>query len=74
MRNLLLEVFNLERGEEAEGSHVKGHDGGHALLEEGRGIEEGPVATQAHNEVDLVCQVVTFREGLQLVLKNRSGY
>ena len=52
---------------------MKGHDGGHALLEEGRGVEEGPVATQAHDEVDLVCQVVAFREGLQLVLKDRSG-
>ncbi len=48
---------------------MEGHDGGHALLEEGGGVQEGPVPAQAHHKVDLVGEVVlALREGHQLVL------
>ena len=58
MCDLRPEVLHLERGEEAEGAQVEGHDGRDALLEEGGGVQQRPVTAQADDEVDLVREVV----------------
>ena len=48
---------------------MEGHDGRHALLEQGRGVQQRPVPAQTHNKVNLVGEVVlALREGHQLVL------
>ena len=48
---------------------MESHDGRDGLLEQGGGVQEGPVPTQAHHEVDLVSQVVLlFGECHQLFL------
>ena len=73
MGDLLLKVLDLEGREEAEGAEVEGHDGRDRLLEEGGGVEEGAVAAQAHDEVDLVGEVVlALGERHQLVLDVRE--
>ena len=70
VRDLLLKVVDLEWGEEPQGAEVEGHDGRHRLLEEGGRVQQGPVAAQTHDEVDLVRQVVlALGEGHQLVLE-----
>ena len=70
VRDLLLKVLDLEGREEAEGAEVEGHDGRHGLLEEGGGVEQRAVAAEAHDEVDLVGEVVlALGERHQLVLQ-----
>ena len=74
MRDLLLKVLDLEGREEAERAEVEGHDGRDGLLEEGGGVEQRPVAAEAHDEVDLVGEVVlALGEGHQLVLDVREA-
>ena len=74
MRDLLLKVLDLEGREEAERAEVEGHDGRDGLLEEGGGVEQRAVAAEAHDEVDLVGEVVlALGEGHQLVLDVREA-
>ena len=58
LSHLLLKVLKLKRSQKSEGSQVKGHHRWNGLLEQGRSVQQGPVSSQADNEVDLVRQVV----------------
>ena len=52
---------------------MKGHDWGHRLLKEGGGVQQGPVAPQADDEVNLVGEVVlALSEGHQLFPNNST--
>ena len=74
VRDLLLKVLNLEGREETERAQVEGHDGRDGLLEEGGGVEQRAVAAEAHDEVDLVGEVVlALGERHQLVLDVREA-
>lgn len=66
--DLVLEVLELEGGEEAERAQVEGHDRRHGALEQQAGVQQRAVPAQADDEVDLVRQLVlAITEGLQLV-------
>ena len=74
MRDLLLKIVDLKGREEPERSEVKGHDRRHRLLEERGRVEKGPVAAQAHDEVDFVGQVVlALRERHKFVLGDQRN-
>lgn len=58
MSDLLFKVVDFKRREESKRSQVESHDGWDALLEQTGGVEKGSVPTKAHNEVNLIRQVI----------------
>lgn len=68
VRHLLLKVVELEWSQEAQRAQVERHDGRHRLLEQQRGVQQRPIATQADDEVDAIGEVVAAVS--KMILKN----
>lgn len=65
IRDLLLKVIELKRGQKSQRTQVECHDRWHRLLEQERSVEQRPVASKTDDEIDLVRQVVSTISGKQ---------